>query len=339
MGDGAVTSSATMMEAPPDGGVSMDFDYMSELLLDGCWLEASADGSDLLLQSSPFSNPLFDPSFSWPALEPPHNEDQQQDANPLGCTQQESQNIVSVAGNSSNNQQYQSETHSGTSEVVRRWWIAPTPYPGPAGSSIMEKLIRALKLIRDFNRNKDMLIQIWVPDNRGDGPILRANDLLFSLETGSSNLAKYREVSVRYRFSAEEDSKELVPGLPGRVYRDKVPEWTPDVRFFRSDEYPRVGDAQECDIRGTLAVPIFEQGSRTCLGVIEVVKTTQQINYGPELESVCKALEVFSPPCLFAYHLQNTEECMNPKKNLNQRTSGFRTVKFLCCFQHFICYF
>ncbi|KAG2376969.1 Protein NLP4-like protein [Vigna angularis] len=60
-----------------------------------------------------------------------------------------------------------------------------------------------------------------------------------------------------YEFSAEEGevkelvpaekggSKELLPGLPGRLFRDKVPEWTPDVRFFRSDEY---------DVRGSLAV-------------------------------------------------------------------------------------
>ncbi|KAJ1397567.1 RWP-RK domain [Sesbania bispinosa] len=294
MGDGAVPSSATMMEAPPEG-TPMDFDYMSELFLDGCWLEASADGSDFLLQSPPFSNPLFDPSFSWPALEtnePPQdgNQHESQEA-PLG-TQPESHEMVNVAVAGSCNQQYQSETE-GASEMVRRWWIAPTPNPGP-GFSIMEKLIRALKWIRDFNSNKDMLIQIWVPtvhseDNR---PILTANDLPFSLETRSGNLAKYREISVRYRFSAEEDSKEMVAGLPGRVFRDKVPEWTPDVRFFRSEEYPRVDHAKRNDICGTLAVPIFEQGSRTCLGVIEVVMTTQHINYGPELESVCKALEV-----------------------------------------------
>ncbi|KAL5073784.1 hypothetical protein RYX36_012768 [Vicia faba] len=295
MGDGAaVTSSATMMEAPPQDVNSMDFDYMSELLLDGCWLEASADGSEFLLQSSPFSNPIFDNTFSWPALEnnePPRIEDRNdsQDA-PLG-TEQENRIMVNNVG-CSDRRQCEFETHLG--EGVSRLWIPPTPNQGPGGSSITEKLIRALKWIKDFNRNKDMLIQIWVPVNRGDDrPILRANDLPFSLEPSSLNLAKYREISVRYQFSAEEDdSKELVAGLPGRVYRDKIPEWTPDVRFFRSEEYPRVGHAQECDIHGTLAVPVFEQGSRTCLGVIEVVMTTQQSNYGRELETVCKALEV-----------------------------------------------
>lgn len=309
MGDDAAgTSSATMMEAPPQDVNSMDFDYMSELLLDGCWLEASADGSEFLLQTSPFSNPIFDPSFSWPALEnsePPCIEDRNESQDAPVSTEQENRIMVNNVG-CNDRQQCEFETHLG--EGVSRLWIPPTPNQGLGGSSIKEKLIRALKWIKDFNRNKDMLIQIWVPVNRGDDrPILRANDLPFSLESRSLNLAKYREISVRYQFSAEEeDSKELVAGLPGRVYRDKIPEWTPDVRFFRSEEYPRVDHAQECDIHGTLAVPVFEQGSRTCLGVIEVVMTTQQSNYGLELETVCKALEVF----LLPYFNISTYGCM-----------------------------
>lgn len=164
--------------------------------------------------------------------------------------------------------------------------------------------------IKDYNRNKDMLIQIWVPVHRGGRPILAADDLLFSLESRSMNLAKYREISVGYEFSAEEgDSKELVRGLPGRVFRDKVPEWTPDVRFFRSDEYPRVDHAQEYDVRGTLAVPVFEQGSKICLGFIEVVMTRRQINYGPEIKCVCKALEVVDLRSLKHSSIQNVEAC------------------------------
>lgn len=311
-----ISSAATMMEAPPPDGTtttSMDFDYMGELFLDGCWMEASADGSDFLLQSPSFSNTLFDPSFSWPALETNHNESQ---VAAFG-SQQESHNnnMVSVVAGGDYSQQFQSETHSveGASEGIRRWWFAPThtptPSPGP-GPSIMEKLIRALMWIKDYNRNKDMLIQIWVPVHKEGRPILAADDLLFSLESKSLNLAKYREISVTYKFSAEEsDSKELAWGLPGRVFRDKVPEWTPDVRFFKIDEYPRVDHAQEYDVRGTLAVPIFEQGSKTCLGVIEVVMTTQQINYGPELESVCKALEAVDLRSSKQLSIQNVKAC------------------------------
>ncbi|KAK4489901.1 hypothetical protein RD792_000549 [Penstemon davidsonii] len=66
----------------------------------------------------------------------------------------------------------------------------------------------------------------------------------------------------------------------------------PRRKILKREEYPRVNYAQQYDVRGTLAVPVLERGTRHCLGVVEVVLTTQKIKYRPELESVCKALEV-----------------------------------------------
>jgi hypothetical protein len=43
---------------------------------------------------------------------------------------------------------------------------------------------------------------------------------------------------------------------------------------------------------------VFERGSGTCLGVVEIVTTTQKMNYRPELDNICKALEVFSLPLI-----------------------------------------
>ncbi|XP_015934088.1 protein NLP4 [Arachis duranensis] len=330
MRDGGVLSSGTMLEptppppppplppppAPPPTtttSISVDYDYINELFVDGCWLAASssaaaaADGSaDFYVPSPSFSNPIFDP-FSWPCLDTEQIESQAREREQEHEKQEQpppfSHDLVVAANSCSRNQQQQYHHYenqsvennnpnpNNPSEFFRRWWIAPSSNPGP-GSYVVEKLLKALMCIKDVNRNKDMLIQIWIPVmNRGGTQILRTNGLPFSLESRSVNLAKYREISEVYQFSAEEDSKELVPGLPGRVYKEKVPEWTPDVRFFRSYEYPRVDHAQVYDVRGSLALPIFEQGSKNCLGVVEVVMTQQKINYRPELESVCQALE------------------------------------------------
>lgn len=299
MGDNVVSPCGAMLDS------SLDFDYMEEIFSDGCWLETAADGSDFLLRSpSAASNPLLDSSFSWPALE--HNghvslEQQSKSLLMIGDYLEEAQvntntnnndnrsvgkgkDIIEVSGTGNN--------MSDNSEVVRRLWIGPMVNPSPE-CSVLERLIKALVYIRDFNRDKDMLLQLWVPVNREGGRILSTRDLPFSLESSSPNLAKYREISAKYLFPAEEYSRGLVPGLPGRVFREKVPEWTPDVRFFRSDEYPRVDHAQEYDVRGSLAIPVFEKCSSICLGVIEVVMTAQKIKYFPELESVCNALQVF----------------------------------------------
>ncbi|OMO54598.1 Phox/Bem1p [Corchorus olitorius] len=191
-------------------------------------------------------------------------------------------------------------------EQSRRWYIAPRTNPGPA-TSVTQRLIQALTYIKDLAKEKDVLVQLWVPVHRGGKRVLTTSEQPFSLAPNSQRLASYRNISVKYQFSAEEDSKETV-GLPGRVFLSKVPEWTPDVRFFRKDEYPRVNDAQQHDVRGTFALPVFEQGSKTCLGVIEVVMTTEKIKIRPELESVCKALEAVNLRSSIASSTQNLKQ-------------------------------
>ncbi|KAL3621537.1 hypothetical protein CASFOL_036449 [Castilleja foliolosa] len=254
---------STNLNTPSD--TFMDLDYMDELLLDGCWLESNGSEFSQFEHSVPISP--FDPLFAWPALESDNG------------------NGPEPVENNSNNPVSQSENNE-LAESKRKLWIGP----GASPVSVMDRLIQALVHIKNRSINKDMLIQVWVPVTRDGKRVLTTHNQPFSLDVNCLRLARYRDISVNYQFVADEDSKEAV-GLPGRVFMNKVPEWTPDVRFFTWDEYPRVGHAQQFDVRGTLAVPVLEQGSRNCLGVIEVVLTTQKIQYRPELESVCEALE------------------------------------------------
>lgn len=302
--DEGVSTQNNMLDVQSDS--LMDLDYMDELLLEGCWLE-TADGSEFLHHSPSNFNALFDSSFTWPTFEDnsggicsPSKGFQEERQRSSSFTENPSVSEYHKARDSSkldsvdenvNNAAVCSSSHSGNSlanafELNRRWWIGPS-----TSAPVMERLVRALGYIKDWSREKDVLIQIWVPVNKGGRHVLTTSDQPFSLDLNSRRLACYRDVSVNYQFPAEEDSKEIV-GLPGRVFNGKVPEWTPDVQFFRKDEYARVGHAEQYDVRGTLAVPVFEQGSQNCLGVIEVVFTTRKINYCPELENVCKALKV-----------------------------------------------
>ncbi|XP_024170404.1 protein NLP5 isoform X1 [Rosa chinensis] len=299
MEDG-VSSPATMLGAPTDS--AMDLDFMDELFLDGCWLE-TIDGAGFPNQSPLSSGAILDSSFFWPTLgtngnfstNPFQTSNQEETHTPLFNELQEeapanmqspSQNMTDVVRYSGQSGNHIIEGH----DFSRGIWIGPIENQVSA-PSVMERLKRALVYMKDVMRDKNVLVQVWLPVNRGGRRVLTTNDLLSSLDSSCPRLAKYHDISVNYQFSTGEDSKEFVKGLPGRVFSGKVPEWTPDVRLFRSDEYPRVDDAQRYDVRGTLALPIFEQGSRTCLGVIEVVMTTQKMQYQPELESVCKALE------------------------------------------------
>lgn len=305
MEDG-VLPPVTMLDTLLD--TATDLDFMDEIFSDGCWLETT-DGSEFLHQIPSSSGALLDPLLLWPALEtngnlsasPSQKGNQDETQRPSPDESQErslvnatslGQNTITLAGCCSVSENNVIEG----SELGTRLWIAPRGNPGST-SSVTERLIKAIGYIREVTIDKDVLIQIWVPVYKGGRRILTTINQPFSLGSSCPSIARYREISENFVFSAEKDSKYLV-GLPGRVYLDKVPEWTPDVRFFRSDEYPRVDHAQQYDICGTLALPIFEQGSRICLGVIEVVMTKRHIKYHPELESVCKALEV-RVLCLF----------------------------------------
>lgn len=156
---------------------------------------------------------------------------------------------------------------------------------------VKEKFLQALDHIKKTERDGEVLVQLWVPMKRGDRLVLTTYSQPFTLTSNSEKLVNYREVSTNYQFSAEENSGEAL-GLPGRVFIGRLPEWTPDVRYFTSYEYPRVNYAQLFDIRGSVALPVFDHGCQSCLGVVELVMTTRKINYTFELENICNALQV-----------------------------------------------
>ncbi|KAF7116983.1 hypothetical protein RHSIM_RhsimUnG0007400 [Rhododendron simsii] len=72
------------------------------------------------------------------------------------------------------------------------------------------------------------------------------------------------------KFYADAESGEEQLGLPGRVFLNKLPECTPDVWHYTLKEYPQRDLAFHCDIYKSWALPVFEQSSHTCVGVLEI---------------------------------------------------------------------
>ncbi|RVW48383.1 Protein NLP2 [Vitis vinifera] len=281
----------------------MDLNFMDELLFEGCWLETT-DGFSFLQPGASTSSALNDSSHHSLTFENPntpqksYGDDGQRSSLPENPPPFYPQAEGLVGTQSDNWKTFEAATASGQSEsflverteLNRRLWIGPSANPGPV-SSVKNRLILAIRNLREFTKERDVLIQIWVPIERGGKNVLTTNDQPFSLDPDCQSLANYRNVSENYHFPAEEDSKEQV-GLPGRVFLGKVPEWTPDVRFFKSEEYPRINYAQRYNVRGSLALPVFERGSGVCLGVIEIVTTLKRSIIAVDLRSS----EVLIPP-------------------------------------------
>ncbi|KAG9144787.1 hypothetical protein Leryth_017258 [Lithospermum erythrorhizon] len=276
-------------------------DVMDELLYDGFWLEA-AYGLNFSQQSGPSTPSVLDSPLYFPTSEINNTghlnqntyrervgEENQSLTYPqmdkVSENEEQKQQIILPATNS---MQLGSFLIEG-SDMNKRLWVGPTRNPTPM-VSVKNRLMQAIEYLNEYTRDKDILIQIWVPIKNGDGHVLSTYNQPFSINPNSQSLADYRHVSQRYQFAAEENSKELI-GLPGRVFLNKLPEWTPDVQFFKREEYPRVTYAQQLKVRGSVALPVFQRGSGTCLGVVEIVTTARKANYRLELEDVCKALE------------------------------------------------
>ncbi|XP_008806288.2 protein NLP3 [Phoenix dactylifera] len=158
-----------------------------------------------------------------------------------------------------------------------------------ASCVIKERMMQALRYFKE-STDQHVLVQVWAPVKKGDQCFLTTSGQPFVLDPRSTGLLQYRTVSLTYIFSVDEDSGGYL-GLPGRVYRYRLPEWTPSVQYYSSKEYLRLAHALNYNVQGTLALPVFEPSDQSCVGVVELVMTSQKINYSHEVDIVCKALQ------------------------------------------------
>lgn len=194
-------------------------------------------------------------------------------------------------------------------------WTSPllglVPFANPdAYCLIKEKMSQALRYLKD-STDQHILAQVWAPVKNGGQYVLTTSGQPFVLDSHNNGLHQYRIVSLMYMFSMDGDS-EGVLGLPGRVFRQKLPEWTPNVQYYTIREYPRLGHAQHYNVQGTLALPVFEPSGQACVCVLELIMTSPKINYAPEVDKVCKALEVgFSSHFPYAYSIMYYAHIVN----------------------------
>lgn len=319
----------TIME---DGdGSTVDFDLMDQILYDGFWLETeTCDGSNLWqpISNHHLTSPPLDENIDSSKTNSPH-----QDKDFL----KESRGKSNFLGESSFNHPPQMEDDLSASGQARNHVSTALNHHsnllvGPErNDSVKKRFDQAIEHLKDCVRERAVLIQIWIPIKKKGKQVLITNNQPFSLDPDCKNLAEYRDVSKNYIFSADVESGGFF-GLPGRVFLKKLPEWTPDVRFFKREEYPRVNHAYHYDVRGSLALPVFEPGSGICLGVVEIVTMTQRVNYRPELENICKALQAVD---LKSSDIPSPSPCITARNESYQSTLiEIRNVLKYVCTMH-----
>ncbi|CAK9184864.1 unnamed protein product [Ilex paraguariensis] len=181
--------------------------------------------------------------------------------------------------------------------------------PRSLGHPLAEKMLRALSLFKESS-GEGILAQFWVPIKHGDQYILSTYEQPYLLD---QMLLGYREVSRAFTFSAELKPG-FFPGLPGRVFTSRVPEWTSNVMYYNKGEYLRVQHAVDHEVRGSIAVPVFESDSleKSCCAVLELVTMKEKPNFDSEMGGVCHALQAvnlrsIAPPRLYPQFLSKNQ--------------------------------
>ncbi|KAK6274559.1 hypothetical protein POUND7_004268 [Theobroma cacao] len=189
---------------------------------------------------------------------------------------------------------------------------------------IKERMTQALRYFKD-STEQHVLAQVWAPIKSGGRYVLTTSGQPFVLDPHSNGLHQYRMVSLMYMFSVDGESDGQL-GLPGRVFRQKLPEWTPNVQYYSSKEYSRLDHALHYNVRGTLALPVFEPSGQSCVGVLELIMTSQKINYAPEVDKVCKALEAVNLKSSDILDPPSTQICNENRQNALAKILEILTV-------------
>ncbi|GKA49023.1 hypothetical protein Tco_0741981 [Tanacetum coccineum] len=176
---------------------------------------------------------------------------------------------------------------SNNDAIMRLPMTVPSKYQDLT-SLIKERITLALRYFIGLGE-KHILAQMCAPFQVEGCYILKTSGQPFVYDPKFTLLHQYREVSKSYTFAL--DDKTEAVDICGRVFKHKLPEWTPNVQYYSQREYPRLNHALTNNVRGTMALPVFEPNGQSCVGVLELILTSQKINYAPEVDKMCKALE------------------------------------------------
>lgn len=181
------------------------------------------------------------------------------------------------------NYKHKRHIHLNSKEEASNESLVSMPVP------LGHRLLQALLHLKQFRR-ENVLVQVWRPVRHANGFILTTCEQPYVLDERSSSLIGYRQVSTGYIFSTEETPGAFL-GLPGRVFLRGMPEGSPYVQLYSTSEFLRLTDARVHNVQGTLAVPIFEPDTRSCIAVVEVATTANEINFALEIDHICRAFQ------------------------------------------------
>ncbi|PWA85636.1 NIN-like protein [Artemisia annua] len=189
---------------------------------------------------------------------------------------------------------------------------------------IKEKITSALKGLRF--REKGVLVQFWSPVAVRKRWLLTTWDQPFGVCAADKGLYSYRLKSELHAIVLDGEDNEVL-GPVGRVYSQKTPEWS-----------------TECKIYGYINLPVFEPSGNSCVGVLEIITSSNYVDYAFEVDEVSKALKKqnLKSPNVFedhSYYVSSIPNNRSPlllflqisdERRLHELDGIFKALKTIC---------
>ncbi|XP_071703142.1 protein NLP6-like [Rutidosis leptorrhynchoides] len=181
---------------------------------------------------------------------------------------------------------------------------------------IKGKITNALKVL-SF-RELRVLVQFWSPIAVRKHCLLTTLDQPFGIGVIDEGLYLYRLESEQRVFVVNEEHIEELGSSPGRVYRQKLPEWSLDVHSLST---------RQC-VNGYINLPVFEPSNGCCVGVIEIVTSSNYVDYSFEVREVSRALkeENLKSPNVF----EDTDFYVGDERIEHELDEIFLVLKTVC---------
>ncbi|KAL1543585.1 protein NLP6-like isoform X1 [Salvia divinorum] len=133
------------------------------------------------------------------------------------------------------------------------------------------KIIALLKHVASQNWIfSHCLIQFWgVVKVEGSHHSLSSSHHPFYVSYLDKGLCWYRKLCRDHEYVGDDDQQ---LGGVGRVYRNRLPESTPDLKLYSTHEFPMRDEAARCGFKPYIALPLFDSNTQQCYGVLEILQ-------------------------------------------------------------------
>ena len=168
-------------------------------------------------------------------------------------------------------------------EELAGGWVL---YETPLSQLKIMSLLRFIASSRNWMVHFHCLMQFWrVVKVEGSHHHLSCSHLPFYVTSLNKGLCRLRKLCINQEYVAGGDDEKQLGGV-GWVYRNRLPESTPDLRLYSTHEFPMRDEAARCGFRAYMALPLFDSHTFQFYGVLEIFQRYNSLHKMNHLLSV-----------------------------------------------------